>query len=614
MPQEFQGPASFLHGLSDLWLRFFKDVDRLKPVYRGTEILVGQAYLELMSTVLNISVRETPVFNREWFKLLTVREDQVSYDATSDRYVLELPDNIKDFDYLHNQIFGPTVILQKELDFDIDTSGEEDELRFLKNPFDWTGSGDLIPGVAFRIVSVLQDDGSEVDYRQLAFWIPEAQVDRFNLYLRYGYLLDRFEPSSESYRALLQGIMRYFMLGPTFDYMVSALNVVVGLPLVREDGEVLQSVDRTADDDYDLVITNRNTYYFKKGMPFRDDIEDISNWGSFTLDAFEYLTSVFIAKDHVSNPEWWYNIVIPQQMLPDEIRARRILVPDLYDNLINNPEGLVKIGDPGFFIGADEDGFVPTGRPSKRHLFSYITFERFLRHHIYTVEIDRDALNAGLVPYPRTSEDIQQIIIAGASAYLFLYLEPDITLEDAVLFLPDTDELQVKVQAEIENVIGAVDGVLTIGLKSWKIGDYYKYGTTDMTIVNESVTPFTPNTVDTWVVIGGADPYHLVQLVYDTNVAGGSVTVTVHESEPGWRVVSKSLAGGPAFDGSDVSRFVRIGIDDAYYQVLDVRDEYTLVTDGGNLRVGQRLVIWQYEGSEESMGIVDWPVQVRVIP
>ena len=395
--------------------------------------------------------------------------------------------------------------------------------------------------------------------------------------------------------------------------MVSALNVVVGLPLVREDGEVLQSVDRTTDDDYDLVITSRNTYSFEKGMPFRDDIENTSNWGTLTLDAFEYLTSVFLAKDHVTDPAWWYNIVIPQQMLPDETRSRRVLIPDLYDNLINHPEGLVKIGDPGFFIGADEDGFVPTGRPSKRHLFSYITFERFLKHHIYTVEIDRDVLNSGLVPYPRISEDIQQIIIAGASAYLFLYLEPDLLLEDEVFFLPDADELQVKVKGAFEYVLGAADNMLTIGTKSWKIGDYCSYnagGTLD--VINESVTPFVPDSGDTWVVLGGTDPSRLGLLLYDSSGVS-TATIIIDPDDGAQRVVTKTSGDGDKFDPTDVGRFLKFNGDANYYEILEVRDGLTVVTNGGGLGTGVDFTLWQHDGSEEGGGIIDWPAQVRTV-
>ena len=50
---------SFLAGLSDFWLIYFKEIDQLTELYRGTEILVGQTYLDLMGLLLNASVQDT---------------------------------------------------------------------------------------------------------------------------------------------------------------------------------------------------------------------------------------------------------------------------------------------------------------------------------------------------------------------------------------------------------------------------------------------------------------------------------------------------------------------------------------------------------------------------
>ena len=403
MADEYKGAASFLSGLSDLWLKFFQEKDQLKAIYRGTEILIGQTYLDLLSNVLNVSQREAPVFNKEFFKLITIREGQVTYDVATNTYVFNMPDNIKDFVYLYNKVFEPTAILERDIDFSFDLTGEYDELRFNDDPFDWQGSGNPIPGFGFRVVDVEQSDGSVIEEEQLAFWVPDVQIDRFNMYLTHGYLLNRFEPSSEEFRALLQGITRYFVLGPAFDHIEAAMNVFIGLPVVRENGEILQEVDTATDADYRIVKTDKDDYYVPVAIPLKAEIADTSNWGTLVLEAFQVLTSLFTVKDAISDPTWWHDALIPIILLPNEPRPRRVITPDLFDNLINNPEGLVQVGDPGFLIGADDDGFVPTtGRPSQRHLFSYVTFERFLRHHIYTVIFDQEAFQSGTQPYARS--------------------------------------------------------------------------------------------------------------------------------------------------------------------------------------------------------------------
>lgn len=79
--------------------------------------------------------------------------------------------------------------------------------------------------------------------REIAFWAPDVLVDNDALYTNYGYLLGYKKPSSESYRAFLKGVSQLFLLGPTLERFESALNVTAGLPVVRDNGEVLQSFD-----------------------------------------------------------------------------------------------------------------------------------------------------------------------------------------------------------------------------------------------------------------------------------------------------------------------------------------------------------------------------------
>ena len=70
---------NFIRGLSDFWQRFFADSDQLEALYDGAAVLVGQAYLDLLSNVLNVSLVDAPAFNREYYKLLTIREDQIYF-------------------------------------------------------------------------------------------------------------------------------------------------------------------------------------------------------------------------------------------------------------------------------------------------------------------------------------------------------------------------------------------------------------------------------------------------------------------------------------------------------------------------------------------------------
>jgi hypothetical protein len=140
---------TLLRGLSDFWLRFFQDVGDLQAAYEGAEILMGQAYLDLLSAVLNQSVIETPLFNKKYYTQITVREDQLTWreGAGSDvsgwllktgRYG-KLPS-------LQNKVFSPTAALEAELDYQI----LDDQLLFLIDP-----TNPPIQGYAQRPVDIL---------------------------------------------------------------------------------------------------------------------------------------------------------------------------------------------------------------------------------------------------------------------------------------------------------------------------------------------------------------------------------------------------------------------------------------------------------------------------
>jgi hypothetical protein len=592
---------TLLTGLSDFWQRLFADREILKGLYAASEVQLGQAYLDLVTEVLNVNLRTTPLFNREFWKLMTMREDHLQFDSDIGKWAFDLPDQIALLQFLTNRIYNPTVMLERDVDFELDEDNRR--LLFDTNVFDTglmgvpsrlvdivptvfrTGTGGVftfatpdtfvvtglirsakdgvtleavpprrfyseigdfsaadvgrileftdgfvrsgVDGATFlgfpdtfssataaftaadigRIlvfddggtdvvrtivtvpspvtvtvdedmteglvgsswqiqeavggtvetrtivaaltteillldsdittrlvrtswqikdptVFVVEDIGDDlaiqdpftpgVEYvveitgvttvgplaglevtvspdiaisadsaailwqhqskprvLQYAFWVPDAFIDRENLYLSFGYLLDRYEPSSESYRFLLEGIFRYFILGPTLGRTEAALNVMVGIPVIREDGEVITEID-TTDPDFDLIVTDRRSYQIPKGS-LADGLEVGSE-----LEAFQVITNIFQVADHISDPNWYLGEVIPPELVPSEDSPRRNVDPQLYSSLIGN-EGWV-IGDPGFYIGADEDRYVPVDKQGRDGHTDGVNADRMVPH------------------------------------------------------------------------------------------------------------------------------------------------------------------------------------------------------------------------------------------
>ena len=160
---------SLINGLSDFWLQYFKELPVIEEIYRGMEIEVGQSYLDLMALLLNNSVQDATLFNKNFFKMLRLREDAVVYSADG-TYALALEQNVAGVKYLNNKIFAVTAALEEGIDFQYDTSSRS--LLFPYDPFSAYyqasfGAGNAAfdvstgtPGIDPLVTLELLDDGS----------------------------------------------------------------------------------------------------------------------------------------------------------------------------------------------------------------------------------------------------------------------------------------------------------------------------------------------------------------------------------------------------------------------------------------------------------------------
>lgn len=189
--------------------------------------------------------------------------------------------------------------------------------------------------------------------QKITLYAPDLSVERSLLSQRYGELVGRESASSQRYKNLLQGIYQYFWVGPTFFALESALNVMVGFPVVESDDEVLIRVDET--DDADTVVTDVASYVLPVGS-VKDEYKDPSAWSRTTFKRLQSLTDLFIIEDHVSDPTWFYNLLVPDHVLPDEPESRRIAQPQLSEAVF---DGSWNFGDPGIFLGGHPDGSIP---------------------------------------------------------------------------------------------------------------------------------------------------------------------------------------------------------------------------------------------------------------
>lgn len=322
---------------------------------------------------------------------------------------------------------------------------------------------------------VLTRGDTEISVNEVAMWAPDAQVDRFNLYNNYGYLINRFAPSSEQYREFIRGVFQLYILGPTLERIESALNVIAQFPVVRDDGEVLSTFD-TSDPTVNVVVTRRPNgdiarYEFPTTLALRDDVQDPANFGVLTFESFEPLSLAFIVSDYVQDPAWWTDIVVPAELMPSESLGRRRAVPSLFDNIVN-PTDAGRVGDPGFFVGADDEGIVPpfiATHPAKRRKMANVVFETFLKYNVFFVRFDP---TTSMVLTPEFLSDLMELILIAKPGYKFLFLEPFQQFEDIMLI---EEDLEVGVGLLLGDTMAVGENTLTVQSMTWNVGDVWRY-------------------------------------------------------------------------------------------------------------------------------------------
>ncbi len=657
-------PYSLLRGLSDFWTRFFSDADQLDALYRGTIIQLGQAYLDLLSSVLSVSLKDAIVLDREYYQLIAIREDEISFSAVDNRWTFNLPDPVVSFASLDNRVVEPTASLELNLDLEIASR----VVRFHVDPTDPAGDGSPLVGYARRALDVavggrffdpgvtdwrttgvrkgdtvrildVGDDGTQrrradypvilvrleglyvgpnaplptgglltsinyvvlrvpqasniiaesftlsassamlthtridvgsvrvfakapdgsdvvegVDYvinyeqglivavtpwigmvsgagtfsvgyswraevrpasgpsprlstdgsigavttarvLQMALWAPDARVDRRTLANNFGSLIGRSLPSSEAYRAFLAGIFQLYVLGPVLERIESALNVVLGYPVVRDEGETFLSVD-TSDPKFDRVLTSRPpaglvaTYTFPKGTPFRSDLVE-----GLVLESFSPLTTVVSVVDWVQSPDWWHGAVIPEQLfgVVDGARptiSRRTASPFYIENVYGAADGAV-YGDPGLVYGADEDGFIPApGHSVFRHRLAFVLMDRYLKYHTFSIKFNAIELAAAVGDaLPQSLKDLNELVLTARPSHTFPFTTPETFFRDEI----QVTEIPLAFNRLLGSRVFGPDKVVyadaspTYGEGVWAFGDYFKYELSIVTTVFASI-------------------------------------------------------------------------------------------------------------------------------
>lgn len=269
--------------------------------------------------------------------------------------------------------------------------------------------------------------------------------------------------------------------------------------------------------NFQTVVTSANTYTYPLNTPMRADVIDPANKGVLTFQVFESLTAAIQVTDYVQDPQWWHSITIPEELVPDKDIAWRTVTSNLYPNIVG-PLGQGQVGDPGFYVGRDEDGHNPAN--PYRHKASFILMDRFLKMHMFAVLVDS---SVSLTPI--LVNDLQILLRDVKPVHTALYFRPLSTLKD-VINVSESLRLDQALRKILQ--INVLNNALQIG-SPWLIGDAWKFanpaGGTILTAIADGITD------GVYGVIGGLDP----------TIQPADVTASPPASNPDLQLLSRPL-------------------------------------------------------------------------
>ena len=321
-----------MENLSSFWTRVFQDPDVIQAEVSGTAESLAQSYFNLLELILSKSVHDIPVFHREKWTLLLFNESDRNRNAASLlRYgggavygpqppttstvvdftypyggyfegatsSFALPEGMVNIEsYVMNRIHEPSLVMTAGQDFFV----QNGVIFFKANPFE----NELIPK------RDIQDETGEVVDRQIAIWALNSDHDYQFLYENYGSIIGCYFDSSENYKQFLQAVFRLFTVGPRIKFLLSTLNALLGLSVIKEPTETFVRY-QVLEDGTQQVVTDKNLYDFKPAVVIRQDLE-----AGTVLSAFDHLTEAIEIADNVSVPGWWKNyafLPIPEEIV-----------------------------------------------------------------------------------------------------------------------------------------------------------------------------------------------------------------------------------------------------------------------------------------------------------
>ena len=290
----YDTPSNLLGALGTFWSSVYAHRDQVESFVAAKSLIESQTQLDTMELIASISRFTVPIFHRDNWYSLTLRQSErndaqtslLRYDAAglmhNDAKKYDLPDratahafpappDLADVRMIFNRFTSPSLSWTSGSDFVLD--GTALVLRI--NPFEDTR-------VAKRPV---YQDGEIVDY-ECVLWLFRGDFDYQTVYRQFGYILGARMKSSSGYRDLMNAVFDAIVGGTTRKQVVAAFSAITGVPVVREQEETVEDI--ALDHTYRLIITDKSVYRFHPDALPTVAVGDVVHAGDTLVDALQF--------------------------------------------------------------------------------------------------------------------------------------------------------------------------------------------------------------------------------------------------------------------------------------------------------------------------------------
>lgn len=267
-------PQRLLSMLGSFWSGLYQGNDLIETIVAARAKLEQQTQRDLMELLASVSRFSVPIFHREHWTFLSFLESDVNqsealilpylneatevYSSTTTHaygvvqaqttFSVETPANLVDVRLALNRMTDPSKTWVHGVDFWL----SDGLITFRQNPFD----------DEFVARQEIWENGEIVD-RMAGLWLYHGQWEWHTTYEQFGYALKLQMQSSEGYRTLVNALLDALAEGTKIRDVQQAWSAITGVPLTKEDGEVVESIRN--DSRHLVIVTDRHAYTFTLG-------------------------------------------------------------------------------------------------------------------------------------------------------------------------------------------------------------------------------------------------------------------------------------------------------------------------------------------------------------